>query len=69
MAGLPGADRQVAEASRRYGNRQKKVTLGVRVRFPFVSVACAYGADGSRDSAKTFSLSVSIYLCPTFCVQ
>ena len=23
MAGLPGADRQVAEASRRYGNRQK----------------------------------------------
>lgn len=69
MAGLPGADRQVAEASRRYGNRQKKVTLGFRVRFPFVSVSFSYAADGSRDIAKTFSVSVSIYLCPSFCVQ
>ena len=69
MAGLPGADRQVAEASRRYGNRQKKVTLGFRVRFPFVSVSFSYAADESRDIAKTFSVSVSIYLCPSFCVQ
>lgn len=69
MPGLPGADRQVAEASRRYGNNQKKVKLGFRVRFPFVSVSFSYAADESRDIAETFSVSVSIYLCPSFCVQ
>ena len=69
MAGLPGADRQVAEASRRYGNGQKKVKLGFRVRFPFVSVSFSYPADDSSDIADTVSVSVSIYLCPSFCVQ
>ena len=64
MPGLPGADRQVAEASRRYGNRQKKVTLGVRVRFPFVSVSFSYAADESRDIAETFQ-----FLCPSICVH
>ena len=43
---------------------KKKVTLGFRVRFPFVSVSFSYAADESRDIAKTFQ-----FLCPSICVH
>ena len=42
---------------------KKKVTLGFRVRFPFVSVSFSYAADGSRDIAKTFSVFFSVCSC------
>ena len=48
---------------------KKKVKLGFRVRFPFVSVSFSYPADDSSDIADTVSVSVSIYLCPFSCVS